>query len=67
MLEVSSPAQHPPGGHWYVLMDVGVLQPVVRFPQEPLVFLEDLFWGTDSIKQLLILNFLVGGRQGLLE
>lgn len=50
VLEVSSPAQHPPGGHWYVTMGVGVLQLAVGVPQEPLVFLEDLFWGTDPIK-----------------
>lgn len=50
VLEVSSPAQHPPGGHWYVMMDIAVLQPSVGVPQEPLIFPEDLFWGTDSIK-----------------
>ena len=67
VLDVSSLAQHPPGGHWYVVIGIGVLQPSVGVPQEPLVLLKDLFWGTDSVKQLLVLNFLVGGREGLLE
>lgn len=51
VLEASSPAQDLPGGHWYVMVGVGVLQPtVLRVPQEPLVFPEDMFWGTDPIK-----------------
>lgn len=51
VLEGSSPAQDPPGRHWYVMMGIGVLQPaVLRVPQEPLVFPEDMFRGTDPIK-----------------
>lgn len=62
MLEVSSPTQHLPGGHWYILMGIRVLPPAVRVPQQPLVFLKDLFGGTDPIKELLVLDFLVGGE-----
>lgn len=49
-LEVNSPAQHPPGGHWDVMVGIGGLPPAVGAPQELLVLLEDLFGGTDSIK-----------------
>lgn len=49
-LDSSSPAQHSPGGHWYVLLGIEVLQPAVGVPQEPLVFPEEVFWGTDPIK-----------------
>lgn len=64
MLEPSSPSD-PPGGHRYSVVDIEALQPFVGVPQKPLVLLEDVFGGTDAIKQLLILNFLVGGREGL--
>lgn len=50
VLAVSGLALHPPGGHWNVLMDLRVLPRAVEVPQQPLVFLEDPFWGTDSIK-----------------
>lgn len=51
VLEASSPAQDPPGCHWYVMTGIRVLQlAVLRVPQEPLVFPEDMFWGTDPIK-----------------
>lgn len=60
-------AQHPPGGHWDVLVGTGVLLPAVGVCQETLVFPEDVRRGTDSIKELCVLDFLVRGREGLLE
>lgn len=59
-------AQHPPGGHWDVLVGTGVSLPDVGVRQETLVFPEDVLWGTDSIEELCVLNFLVRGREGLL-
>lgn len=60
-------AQHPPGGHWDVMVGTGVLLPAVGVLQETLVFPEDVLRGMDSIKELCVLNFLVRGRQGLLK
>lgn len=60
-------AQHPPGGHWDVLVGTGVLLSAVGVHHETLVFPEDLLRGTDSIKELCVLNFLVRGREGLLK
>lgn len=60
-------AQHPPGGHWDILLGTGVLLPAVGIFQERLVFPEDVLRGTDSIKELCVLNFLVSEREGLLK
>lgn len=60
-------AQHPPGGHWDILVGSGVSLPAVGFPQETLVSPEEVLWGTDSIKELCVLNFLVREREGLLK
>lgn len=58
-------AQHPPGGLWDILLgrSPGVLLPAVRICQETLVFPEDVLRGTDSIKELSVLNFLVRERE----
>lgn len=60
-------AQHPPGGIFDILVVAGGWLPAVGLPAETLVFPEDVLRGTDSIKELCVLNFLVRGRDGLLK
>lgn len=58
-------SEHPPRGHCYVVVAIGALLPAVRVPQEPLVLPEEELRGTDSIEELLVLDFLMAGREGM--